>query len=58
MTNDILAGLQTRRDREGVDAVVLGEDVCSGPLAVRRLAELIDLELEELVVSLNDELIT
>ena len=46
MANDILAGLQARGDREGVDAVVFGEDVCRGPLAVRRLAELIDLELK------------
>ena len=52
MTNDILASLQARGDREGVDAVVLGEDVCSGPLAVRRLAELVDLELQKTIVSL------
>ena len=53
MTNDILAGLQTRRDREGVDAVVLGEDIRGSPLAVRRLAELIDLELKGRIVSFN-----
>ena len=51
MTNDVLASLQAPRDREGVNAVVFREDVRRGPLAVRRLAELVDLELQRPIVS-------
>ena len=52
MANDVLAGLQARGDREGVDAVVFGEYIGSSPFAVRRLAELVDLELQKTIVSL------
>ena len=52
MTNKVVARSEVRGDLPRPGVVVRDHDVRRGPLAVRRLAELVDLELQKTIVSL------